>query len=133
MTIEPESVTIANVVPYNEYTLTCTATLPNEVTGLEYDFEWTDHSDEEQQLLSSSDTINITYQSSGSMAISTLHVTDDGLRNEYMVSCGVVAYGTHEGAANEDIVNVDGRLVFVSVNGKPWLFCAHTSLLHGCQ
>lgn len=36
------TVTIADIAPYNTYTITCNASLPRDVTGLRLDISWED-------------------------------------------------------------------------------------------
>ena len=40
LTIEPSTQTIVDIPPFNVYTITCTASLPNDVTGLQVIFTW---------------------------------------------------------------------------------------------
>ena len=74
MTVDPESIVVPNMAPYNEYTITCTAVLPSDVNLL-WSLTWIDAISEQEFVPSAS--VNITTSTNVAVATSVLHVVEE--------------------------------------------------------
>ena len=91
MSIRETSIVVATVAPYNNYTLTCIAVLPDTVTALSFSVFWYDNYSDGP--IFPTENIEITNIISGSSATSTLRVLATGDRDN-AVLCSAEAYIT---------------------------------------
>ena len=74
VSVDPESVIVPNMAPYNVFTITCTAVLPGDVNLL-WSFTWIDAITEQEFIPNAS--VNITTSTNIAVATSVLHVTEE--------------------------------------------------------
>lgn len=124
-------VTVADVAPYNNHTLVCTAGLPDEVVGLETVFEWND--DTNERLIFADDFTSITSTQIGSLATSTLTVIENGDRMYYEVSCIAEVYVVHSNGSRELITDQESdEVIPITVRGKQ-CYVTSTTLIQACM
>jgi hypothetical protein len=116
VTVDPESIVVPNMAPYNEYTITCTAVLPSDVNLL-WSLTWIDAISEQEFVPSAS--VNITRSNVVAMATSVLHVVEKNAGSFQPVCIAEVSTPDMEVISTESSPAVNVTITVPSVPLQP--------------